>query len=203
VAKAHYNLGYALIKAGREEEGVAALSRYLEVNPSANDASAVRAVMANPKLAKEKFAVGFKVTSHTGDELSLEKLKGKVVLLDFWAVWCGPCRRDMPEVKKIWKKYNGDSFILIGINLDKSEQVFEDYIKQEEIAWPQYFDGLGWDNKVSRLYNVHAIPHTVLIDHEGIIRAVGLRGGALSNKIGDMLKIAQKKGTEGASSKSQ
>jgi len=127
------------------------------------------------------------VTSSAGEELSLEKLKGKVVLLDFWASWCGPCRAEMPQVKRIWKKYSGDQFVIIGINLDKTRQAFEAYLKEEEITWPQYFEGGGWNN-VTRLYNVQGIPHTVLIDQEGIIRAVGLRGGGLANKIEELLK---------------
>lgn len=200
VPKAYYNLGHTLIKAGREEEGVAALKTYLEVNPSASDASAVRAIIANPKLAGVTFAPVFKVTSRTGDELSLEKLKGKIVLLDFWATWCVPCLVEMPNVKKMWKKYGGDKFVIIGVSIDDDEKALEEYVTKEQLTWPQYIDA---SNQVSRLYNVNSIPHTVLIDHEGIIRAVGLRGGSLSNKIGELLKNMQKQETGSESSKSQ
>ncbi len=186
--RVHYNLGYALIKMGSEEEGVAELKKYLEIAPSAMDASQVRAVIANPKLAFETLPVEFRVKSIAGDELSLEKFKGKVVLLDFWATWCGPCMRDMPEVKRIWKKYSADQFIILGINMDTNERAMRAYLEKEGIEWPQYFDGLGWNNKVASLYDVHSIPHTILIDHEGIVRAVGLRGGSLSGKVGDLLK---------------
>jgi peroxiredoxin len=198
VAKVYYNLGYTLIKAGRDAEGVEALKKYLEQNPSAIDRSAVEAVIANPKLSKEKFALSFKVTSYKGEELSLDKFKGKVVLLDFWATWCGPCREEMPEVKKMWKKYSGDNFVMIGISLDHNKAAFERYIEQEEITWPQYIDGQERNNNVSRLYNVPSIPYTVLIDQYGIIRAVGLRGGSLSNKISELLKSLQKQEGEGS-----
>lgn len=190
VVKAYFNLGQVLIKAGKTDEGIAALKSYLEANPDAYDAAQVRAVIANPKMAGERFALPFKVTSSTGEELSLEKFKGKIVLLDFWASWCGPCREDMPHVRSIWKKYKGDEFVIIGINLDSSRNAFENYMKQEEITWPQYYEGRGWNNQVSRLYNVTGIPHTVLIDQDGIVRAIGLRGGSLSNKIGELLKKA-------------
>lgn len=189
--KAYYNLGYALIKKGRESEGVAALKTYLEKDPEAN-AAEIKAIMANPKMAGGKFALAFSVKSSKGDELSLDKLKGKIVLLDFWASWCGPCRAEMPEVKRIWKKYGGDSFVIVGINLDNNRNAFETYVKQEEVVWPQYYDGQGWNNKIARLYNVHGIPQTILIDQDGVIRATGLRGGALYDKIGDLLKKAQK-----------
>jgi len=189
--KAYYNLGFALIKAGHEAEGVAALKTYLEKDPEAN-AAEINAIVANPKMAGEKFALAFKVKSTKGDELSMEKLKGKVVLLDFWASWCGPCRAEMPEVIRIWKKYGGNSFVIIGINLDDDRQDFESYVKQEGVVWPQYYDGLGWGNKIARLYNVRTIPQTILIDQDGVIRATGLRGEALYDKIGDMLKRMQK-----------
>jgi thiol-disulfide isomerase/thioredoxin len=181
-----------LIKAGKEKEGVAALKTYIEREPSTADAEEARRLIANPKLAGEAVARAFKVKSNAGDELSLEKFKGKVVLLDFWASWCAPCRIEMPEVKKIWKKYGGEQFVIVGVNLDSNRAAFEGYMKQEGLTWPQYYDGLGWANKLARLYGVTGIPHTVLIDGEGIIRAVGLRGGGLSSRIGELLKSPKK-----------
>jgi tetratricopeptide (TPR) repeat protein len=192
VVKAYHHLGIVLIKAGKTDEGIAALKSYLEASPDAYDAGQIRLIIANPKMAGENIALPFKVTSSEGEELSLEKFKGKVVLLDFWASWCGPCREDMPHVRSIWKKYSGDQFIIIGVNLDSNRKAFEDYAKQEEITWPQYYDGRRWGNQLAQLYKVDAIPRTVLIDQDGIVRAVGLRGGSLSNKIGELLKKIHK-----------
>jgi thiol-disulfide isomerase/thioredoxin len=195
VVKAYYNLGYAYIKLNRQAEGVEAMKAYLAADPAASNAEEVRSIIANPRLAGEQFAPNFAVKATTGDDLSLDKLKGKVVLLDFWASWCVPCRVEMPEVKNIWKKYRGDQFIIIGVNLDENDKAFNAYVNREEITWPQYYDGLGWNNALTRLYQVRSIPHTVLIDHRGIVRAIGLRGSQLSSKIGDMLKDIQKQGT--------
>jgi Tfp pilus assembly protein PilF len=192
LVKVYYNLGCALIKAGKEKEGVAALKTYIEGEPSTAEAEGARRMIANPSLVGEQFARAFNVKSSAGEELSLEKFKGKVVLLDFWAAWCGPCRVEMPEVKKIWKKYGGDQFVIVGVNLDSNRGAFEAYMKQEGLTWPQYYDGLGWGNKIVRLYGVSGIPQTVLIDREGIVRATGLRGGQLSSKIGELLKKAEK-----------
>jgi tetratricopeptide (TPR) repeat protein len=183
--KVYYNLGYALMKLGRVEEGRAALAKYLEIDPRTPNAGEVRAIIANPKLASEKFAPGFRVSSNSGEELSLDKYRGRVVLIDFWATWCGPCRVELPEVKGIWKKYGGDKFVIIGVSLDKNPRAFENYVKAQEITWPQYLDVNG---NIARLYNVQGIPHTVLIDQEGIIRGVGYRGGSLARKVGDMVK---------------
>ena len=192
VVKAYYNLGFALIKAGKEQEGVAALKKYIELNPDANDVSQAQAVIANTKMVDARVAPIFSVKSHTGEELALEKLRGKIVLLDFWASWCGPCRVDIPEVKKIWRRHGRDQFMIIGINLDSNRQLFDAYMKEEAISWPQYYDGLGWGNKLARLYGVYAIPQTILIDQDGAIKATGLRGEELSEKISEMLKTLKK-----------
>jgi Flp pilus assembly protein TadD len=199
VVMAYYNLGFALIKSGKEREGVAALKTFLELDPNSTEASQARAVVANTRMVDARVAPSFAVKSHTGEELTLERLRGKIVLLDFWASWCGPCRRDMPEVRKILKKYAGDDFVMIGINLDSSRPSFEAYMKEEGISWQQYYDGLGWGNKIARLYGVFAIPHTVLIDHDGVIQAAGLRAEALSDKIGELLKQLQKQGSDSRS----
>lgn len=188
VVKAYYNLGFALIKAGKEQEGVSALKTYLDLDPDSSEASQARAVIANTKMVDARVAPSFAVKSHTGGELSLEKLRGKVVVLDFWASWCLPCRRDIPEIKNILKKFGGEQFVMIGINLDSNRPEFDAYMKEEGITWLQYYDGLGWRNKVSQLYGVYAIPHTVLIDQDGVIKAAGLRGEELAEKIGELLK---------------
>ncbi|HKP11977.1 MAG TPA: redoxin domain-containing protein [Blastocatellia bacterium] len=191
IAQAYYNLGYALIKAGKTEEGTAALKTYLEKSPNAPEAEAVKAVIGNPKLVSEQFAMPFKATSAAGDELSLDKLKGKVVLLDFWASWCGPCRAEMPAVKRIWQKYQKENFVLIGINLDDNRKAFEQYVKEEGLAWPQVYER-GGGSRIAQLYSVNGIPMTFLIDQQGIVRAQGLRGERLYNKIADLLKEKQK-----------
>jgi tetratricopeptide (TPR) repeat protein len=191
VVKAYYNLGFALIKSGKEQEGVAALKTYLDLDPNSSEAGQARAVVANIRMVDARVAPSFAVKSHTGEDLTLEKLRGKIVLLDFWASWCGPCRRDMPEIRKILKKYAGDAFVMIGINLDSSRPSFDAYMKEEGISWQQYYDGLGWSNRIARLYGVFSIPHTILIDQDGVIRATGLRADALGDKIGELLKRLQ------------
>ena len=191
VVKAYYNLGFALIKSGKEQEGIAVLKQFLELEPGASEASQARAVVNNLKMIDAKVAPSFVEKSHTGEELALEKFRGKIVLLDFWASWCIPCRVDMPEVRKIWKQYGGDRFAIIGISLDSNRANFEAYMKEENVTWVQYYDGLSWNNKLSRLYGVYAIPHTILIDQDGVIRATGLRGEPLSAKIGELVNALQ------------
>ncbi|HLG17739.1 MAG TPA: redoxin domain-containing protein [Blastocatellia bacterium] len=189
LTKAYFNLGYALIKLGREEDGKTALRKYLEVEPNASEATAVRAIIANPRLVNEKFAPGFSVTTLDGRKVSLDSFRGKVVMLDFWATWCGPCLVEMPSVKRLWERFSGEDFVILGVSLDRDFGSLKSYIKEEEIGWPQYFDE-EW--RIATLYSVNAIPATFLIDQDGIIRGVGLRGGRLAGKIEELLKKPQK-----------
>ena len=139
----------------------------------------------NPSRWIGKPATDFQVTSLDGEALSLEKYRGQVVLLDFWATWCGPCIAEMPNVKRTYEKYKDQKFQIIGISLDRSREPFEAYIEKEELAWLHY-----WDNtqKVSRLYEVQAIPSTFLIDGEGVIRKTNLRGHALEHAVAELVQ---------------
>ncbi len=132
-----------------------------------------------------KPAKDFEVIELKGEALSLADYRGKVVLLDFWATWCGPCLNEMPHVKKTYATYRDQDFQIIGISLDRGKPPLEAYLAQEEIAWPQYLDAGG---KIATLYNVRAIPSTFLIDGEGIVRKTNLRGGALEKAVAALVK---------------
>ena len=140
---------------------------------------------SNPSQWIGQPATDFQVTGLNGEKLSLEKYRGQVVLLDFWATWCGPCIVEIPNVKKTYEKYKDQKFQIIGISLDRSKEPLEAYIEKEGLAWIHY-----WDNtqKVSRLYKVQAIPSTFLIDGEGVIRKTNLRGHALEHAVADLVK---------------
>jgi len=118
-----------------------------------------------------------------GKEISLDNYKGKVVLIDFWATWCGPCVHEIPNVKAAYEKYKDKGFEIIGISLDQDKAKLEAFIKEKNITWPQYFDGQGWKNKVSTAYGVKAIPATYLIGKDGKIVAKDIRGADLAPAI--------------------
>jgi thiol-disulfide isomerase/thioredoxin len=118
-----------------------------------------------------------------GAPLSIAGAKGKVLLVDFWATWCGPCRGEMPNVIAAYQKYHSLGFDIIGVSLDEDLGALVSYTTAQGMPWPQYFDGKGWDNKLAGQYGVHSIPTSYLLDRNGIILGKGLRGRALDRAI--------------------
>ena len=132
-------------------------------------------------------ALDFEVRGFNGEALSLNKYRGKVILLDFWATWCGPCLEEMPNVKRVYRKYKDQNFQIIGISLDTNRSSLRSYLQRERITWPQFFDGAGWDNSVAQKYEVNGIPQTYLIDGNGFIRKENLRGRALDAAVAELV----------------
>src|SRR5206468_2602211 len=110
-----------------------------------------------------------------GKPLSIANYKGKVVLLDFWATWCPPCRAELPNVIETYKKNHDKGFEIIGISLDKDETKLKDFMKEKEMTWPQFYDGKFWQNKLAVKYGINSIPATYLLDTQGKIIAKNLR----------------------------
>ena len=127
---------------------------------------------ATKQLAMRTQPVDLKFTALDGKEVDLTKLRGKVVLLDFWATWCGPCMAKLPEIQAINKKYQDKDFQLIGISLDEDKAALEKTVKSKEMTWPEYFDGKGWQSDVGTRFGVEAIPASFLVDKKGLLHAV-------------------------------
>lgn len=129
----------------------------------------------------------FSVTDTSGKSLAIANYKGKVVLLDFWATWCGPCVQELPNVIKTYDTYHSKGFEVIGISLDKDRQKLATFTKEKKMPWPQYFDGLMWENKLAVKYGVNSIPATYLLDGQGTIIGKDLRGQALDKAVAKAL----------------
>ena len=142
----------------------------------------------------EKTAVGQRFTDFTmddpdGNKVSLSDFagKGKVVFVDFWASWCGPCRASIPFVKELYKKYGGEAFEIVGVSLDSKKEAWTNALKELDMPWPQMSDLKGWECEGAKLYSVSAIPHTLLLGADGQIVARNLEGEELEAKIKELL----------------
>lgn len=121
-----------------------------------------------------------------GGSYALSQMRGKVVLIDFWASWCRPCRIDNPHVKKLYEKYNKKGFDILGVSLDRSHDAWVGAIQADGLPWKHVSDLGFWNNAAAQEYGVHSIPYTVLIDRDGKIIAKGLRGQQLEAKLAEI-----------------
>ncbi len=140
----------------------------------------------------EKFAVGktapdFTMNDTAGKPVSLSSFKGKYVLVDFWASWCGPCRRENPNVVAAFEKYKGKSFTILGVSLDDDKASWLKAISKDNLAWTQVSDLKGWKNAVSVQYGIRAIPSNFLLDPDGKIIGHNLRGDELAGVLAKTL----------------
>ena len=150
------------------------------------------AMEAAAKTTQDSLAVGAKFPDFSekdvdGKTLSVADHKGKVLLIDFWATWCPPCRAEIPNVVATYKKYHDRGFDIIGVSLDQDQGKLLSYIKEHEMAWPQFFDGQGWQNKLAVKYGIQSIPATYLLDGNGVIIASDVRGEALEQAVSTAL----------------
>ena len=123
------------------------------------------------------------LNDYEGKPIKLSSLRGKVVLIDFWASWCAPCRRENPEIVAAYEKLKGNDFEIYGISLDNNMEAWNEAVERDKITWIQVSDLQRWESPVVKLYQVQAIPYNVLIDREGKIIAKGIKGDDLYNKV--------------------
>ncbi|MFZ0750635.1 MAG: redoxin domain-containing protein [Pyrinomonadaceae bacterium] len=194
-AETHYNLGVVLLQQNRDPEGTAALKKYLELAPDQFFSADARKIIENPRRAREPFAPDFSITTSQGEYISLDDLKGKVVLLDFWATWCGPCVDSLPSLRNMNKRFSkSEKFVLLGISSDNDEDKWSNFIVKQEMVWPQFLDR---QRAVQRAFRVNRYPTYIVLDHEGVIRfrSSGLsfeKEAELAGAIDKQIKLIQK-----------
>lgn len=122
-----------------------------------------------------------------GEIVKLSSMKGKYVLVDFWAKWCGPCRAENPNVVRVYNKYKDKGFTVFGVSLDRNKSDWVNAIKEDGLTWTHVSDLKYWQSEAARTYNINSIPFSVLLDPNGIIIAKNLRGPALEKKLHEIL----------------
>ena len=175
-------MAYALSLAGKQKEALAFMDRVeFQMKLAGKGRLLPRITSHFDKIRMVgKPLKNFKVKDHrTGREISPATLKGKVVLIDFWATWCGPCVADLPLVKATHQKFSKAGFEVFAVSLDEDEAKFNKAIKARGMNYLHHFDGKKWKNELAALYDVHSIPASFLVDRKGIVRAVNVRGSAL------------------------
>lgn len=145
-------------------------------------------IVALEAVAIGKVAPDFTLNTPEGTPLSMQSIKGKVKLIDFWASWCGPCRGENPNVVKIYEEFHPKGLEILSVSLDRDNDAWVKAIADDNLTWNHVSDLKFWDSAAAKLYAVNSIPHTVLLDENNVIVAKNLRGDELKAKIEEMLK---------------
>jgi thiol-disulfide isomerase/thioredoxin len=183
--------GRALARMKQDDAAKAQFERFVKMRPE-DDPDRQRALryISQPELARARMAPPFVVTTLDGQRISMDDLKGKVVLMDFWATWCGPCRAALPHMQKIAKKFDGEPLVVLSVSLDQDEQKWKDFIAKNGMTWPQYLDG-GFTGPVARLFSVNAIPHTFTIDADGVLQDEQIGDSSVEGKLKKLIGRAK------------
>ena len=129
----------------------------------------------DPELALHKMAPAFEVTALDGSKFNLDAMGGRVVLVDFWATWCGPCNEELPELKRIAKTFAGQPLVMISVSLDKDETAWKEFVQKHDMTWVQYRDA---DHKLADEFDVSVIPHYFTIDSDGVLTSEMMGSGS-------------------------
>src|SRR5271163_955319 len=183
--------GKVLAQLHQDDAAKARFEQYVKMQKP-DDPERQRALryIANPELARARMAPAFAVTTLDGQHISMDDLQGKVVLLDFWATWCGPCREALPHLRNIAKKFEGQPLVVLSVSLDANEEQWKKFVAENGMTWLQYRDG-GFTSPISEMFGVTAIPHTFTIDAEGVLQDEHIGDASIEGKLKKLLAQAR------------
>ena len=189
--QAVYADGQALGWLKQDDAAKAQFQKFLDMaKPDDAHRSRAQRFIDEPELVRAKMAPAFTVTTLDGQKVSLDDLAGKVVLIDFWATWCGPCREALPHVHQLAKKFDGQPFVILSVSLDSDDQKWRDFVAKDEMTWLNARDGY-LKGPVATLYGVEAIPHTFTIDADGVLQEEHVGDASLEGKLKKLIARAQ------------
>jgi thiol-disulfide isomerase/thioredoxin len=167
----------------RDPAAAEAKLRELASNANPKTVEMAEGMLREVEAGRKPFDLAF--TAVDGREVDVAKLRGKVVLIDFWATWCEPCKEELPNVKAVYEKYHDKGFDVVGISLDgdKAREKLIDFCRDHGMPWPQYYDGKAWANDVAVKYAISSIPATFLLGRDGRIVSTEARGDRLEPEV--------------------
>ena len=163
----HLSLAKALLRESKDEDAKHELETFLGLNADEEQARQARLILADPRRGREDFAPEFEISTLQGQQVSLKQLAGRVVVMDFWATWCPPCRASVPELKELTKKYPAEKLILISVSADQDDGAWREFVAKKNMDWAQYRDA---DHKILNAFSIHSFPTYLVIDGDGIIK---------------------------------
>jgi len=183
--------GQSLAHLNQDEAAKKQFDQFVKMTPAANPnrQRALRYV-SEPELARARMAPPFSVTTEDGQRVSLDGLKGKAVLIDFWATWCMPCREALPHVREIAKKFEGQPLVILSVSLDEDEASWKDFVAKNEMTWLQYRDG-RFTGPIATLFGVKAIPQTFTIDADGVLQDQHIGDASIEGKLKKLVARAR------------
>jgi thiol-disulfide isomerase/thioredoxin len=189
-AQAQFFLGTSLAYLHQDDEARAAFQKFLDQdtkNASLHDRA--ERFVDRIELARARMAPPFELTTLDGRHITMDSLAGKVVLIDFWATWCGPCRDSIPHMRSIARKFDGQPFVMLSISQDSDDAKWKDFVGKNSMTWMQYRDG-SVNGKISKLFNVTAIPATFSIDADGVLEDQHVGDASIEGKLKKMIARA-------------
>ncbi len=186
-----YADGLVLAQLKQDDAAKGRFEEFVKLEPQDNpDRQRALRYISQPELARARMAPPFAITTMDGQRVSMDDLTGKVVLLDFWATWCGPCREALPHMKEIAKKFQGQPLVVLSISLDGDEQKWKEFIAKNEMTWLQYRDG-GFKGPIATGFGVEAIPHTFTIDADGVLQDEHIGDASIEGKLKKLVSRAR------------
>jgi thiol-disulfide isomerase/thioredoxin len=188
---AFYVDGQVLAHLMQDDAAKKQFEQFVKTRPE-GDMSRQRALryISDPELARARMAPPFSITTMDGQRISLDDLKGKAVLIDFWATWCTACREALPHMKEVARKFQGQPLLVLSVSLDDDERKWKDFVAKNEMTWPQYRDG-GFKGSVANLFSVRAIPQTFTIDADGVLQDQHIGDAAIEGKLKKLVARAR------------